>query len=109
ESVLPCKRFPVGNERDRLRTEVCPNQSGFRLYRVGLELYFVFESSLLCGDCGDVLIRLFEAMPGPVKKPAVIVASQTALLREAVRQIRATVSALPVNEAEGSAEVFIED
>ena len=93
EAVLPQKRFPVGNERRRLRAEVCPQHAALRFDRIRLDANLVAEvrpSTRLrtCLGIGDILERLLDAAAGFVELPAVIVAPNPAVFDEAVARGR---------------------
>src|ERR1700722_4531771 len=90
--VIP---VPVGQQRRRLGPQVNPKEAGFLLYLVRLDANLVPETTLRM-QC--LLKRLMKASAGVVEQPAVVIAAQAALLDEAVRQVRAPVRAVLVDE-----------
>ena len=57
----------------------------------------------------DLLERLAQAAAGWSEQPAVVVAAQPALLDDAVREVRAAVRAVPVDQAVGAPTVLVQD
>jgi hypothetical protein len=72
ETILPCERFPIGNEWSRLRSQVSPDQSRPHTERIGLDPYFVFEARF---RRSDIVERLFEATAVFVEEPPMVVAA----------------------------------
>src|SRR5579872_7401208 len=77
EAVLPGERLPRWHERRWLRTEVGPHQSRLRLDAVPFQADGLPD---FCVGIDALLVRLLDAAPTLVVAPAVIVASQAAVL-----------------------------
>jgi hypothetical protein len=103
ETVLPGERFPIRDERSRIRAQISPDQAGPHSDRIRLDTHFIFEARF---GSGDIVIGLLDAAPGFIESPTVIVAAQATLFDESVGQVGSTVSALPVDKPERPLQVL---
>src|SRR5438034_482328 len=100
------EEVPVGHERRGRGAEVRPEQPRLRLDGIGRGLDLVLEARL---GARDLLERLVQARARAVEEPAVVVAAQAALLRNAVAESGAPVRAVAVEQAVAAARVPVEN
>src|SRR5262249_8466222 len=97
---------PGRHERRRGRPEVCPQEPSLRLDRVRLDAHTIFEARL---GVGRLLERLLQAPARVIPEPAVVVATEPAVLDPAVPKIRAAVWAMATARAVVSGAILVED
>src|SRR5690242_6452125 len=105
KAVLPGEWFPIGHQRRRLRAEIRPDQARLDLDWIRRDADLVLELRL---RRRDVFVWLLRTAAGLIEEPAVIIATQPALLDEAVRQVGPAMRAMPVHQAECAAQVLVE-
>src|SRR5215468_1739519 len=106
ESVFPSKRLPVWNERSRLGSEIGPDQTGVGFHWIGFDVNLIFKMRF---PGTDIVIGLLDTPARFIEQPAVIIASQPALLNKTIGQIGPAMRALPVDETERSMQVFVQN
>src|SRR5262249_7792008 len=79
---------------------------GLRLDRVRLDAHAIFEA---CLRVRRLLERLLQAPARVIPEPAVVVATEPAVLDPAVRKIRAAVWAMAIDQAVVSGAILVED
>src|SRR4029077_7450735 len=105
ESVLPAEWLPIRKLRRGRRAEVCPQEPGMRAARIGP---CDRPAAAARARIDDILERLLEAPAIGVEPPAMVIAPQPARLHVAVRQIRATMGTMALEQPEVSREVAVE-
>ena len=105
KAIGPRKGLPVGQQRHRLRPHIRPQNAALGLHRVGLDADAIFGLAL---GINRVFIGLRNAAPCFIKVPPVVIAAQAFGLDHAITQVGAAVGALPIHQAIGAAQIFVQ-
>src|SRR5262245_38153867 len=106
ESVSPRERLPCRDQRHGGRAEIRPQEPGLRLHRIGRDVDAVLEAR---SGMRDLLEGLLDAAAALVPLPAVIVTAEAAGLDPAIREIRAAMRAVAIDQSVAAGAVPVQD